>query len=329
MKTHTAIKHTATLLSAALLLALPARAVQSFYKTHSSSTGDSRFGAVATFYAYDNHVAPVGSTLGSYSVTAGGSVVGKVLSKSFTGLSGSGTVKAMSNGTGTFSGTLSALGFNLFNVSNRALPYSSQPFIRDWSAEASVHFTIYVIPCEVKAKVTASINARFRVDTSSSSITVGGVPRLDIKMGPVADLAASAEAGVYAGFEGLASVGAGATGSLRVGKVSLTLNANVGPVQTVATTTTATFQSTSTTTPIFATVSTVPTMTLVSTTPAPKGNATISLTASMSGIWGALDVWAQAELWPFGAHREWKRIAEYTYPSASVNLLGPVTYTWY
>jgi hypothetical protein len=328
MKTHTAITHTAALLSTALALALPARAVQSFYKTHSSSTGDSRFGAVATFYAYDNHIAPVGSTLGSYSVTAGGSVVGKVLSKSFTALSGNGTVTAMSNGTGKFSGTLSALGFNLFNVSNAALPYSSQPFIRDWSAEASVHFTIYVIPCEVKARVTASINARFRVDTSSSSITVGGVPRLDIKMGPVADLAASAEAGVYAGFEGLASVGAGATGSLRVGKVSLTLAANVGPVQTVATTTTATFQSTTTsTTSSFTSIS--PTLTLVSTAPAPKGTATISLTASTSGIWGALDVWAQAELWPFGAHREWKRIAEYTYPSSSVNLLGPVTYTWY
>jgi hypothetical protein len=326
MKTHTAIKHTAAVLSTALLLALPSGAVQSFYKTHSSSTGDSRFGAVASFYAYDNHIAPSGTTLGSYSVTAGGSVVGKVLSKSFTALSGNGTVKAMSNGTGTFSGTLSALGFNLFNVSNRALPYSSQPFIRDWSAEGSVHFTIYLIPCEVKAKVTASINARFRVDTSSSSITVGGVPRLDIKMGPVADLAASAEAGVYAGFEGLASIGAGATGSLRVGKVSLTLNANVGPVQTVlSNTSTLSFQSTSS----FTSISTVPTMTFASTAPAPKGNATISLTASTSGIWGALDVWAQAELWPFGAHREWKRIAEYTYPSASVNLLGPVTYTWY
>ena len=90
MKTPSILKHTAALFSAAVLLTLPAHAVQSFYKTHSISTGDSRFGAVANFYAYDNHVAPVGTTLGSYSVTAGGSVVGKILSQSVTALSGTG-----------------------------------------------------------------------------------------------------------------------------------------------------------------------------------------------------------------------------------------------
>lgn len=325
MKTHTIIKHTATLLSAAVLLALPARAVQNFNKTHSYTTGDSRFGAVASFYASDDYIAPSGPGTGSYSVTAGGSVTGKILSGSVTALSGNGTVKVKTDGKGTFSGTLKALGFSLVNVSNKALPYSSSHYVKEWSASTTIPFTLFLIPCDVKAKVTASVDAWFRVDTSSSSIaTFGGIPRMEIKMGPVADLAATGTASAGAGFAGIASVRMGVTGSLRLGKVALTATANVNPVVPVITT--ATFQST---TPTFATISPVATMTLVSAGPPAKATVTVSLTLSTSGLNGSLDAWVRGELWPFGSASKTKNIISYSSGPASVNLLGPVTYRWF
>ncbi|HWB04626.1 MAG TPA: hypothetical protein VG796_16475, partial [Verrucomicrobiales bacterium] len=166
MKTRSIIKSTAALISAAVVLASPAHAVQNFNKTHSASTGDSNFGASATFSVSDNEIAPSGTVPGSYAVTASGNVVGKVLGGSVTALSGTGTVKALSNGTGSFSGNLSALGFSLFNVSNRALPYASSHFIKNWSASKSIPFSIAFIPFNVTGKVNASVDAYFRVDTT-------------------------------------------------------------------------------------------------------------------------------------------------------------------
>jgi hypothetical protein len=348
MKTNSIIKHTATLLSAAALLALPAHAVQNFNKTHSSSTGDSNFGAVATFNVYDNEIAPSGTIPGSYAVTASGNVVGKVLGGSVTALSGTGTVKALSNGTGTFSGNLSALGYSLFNVSNRALPYTSSHFIRSWSASKSIPFSIAFIPFNVTGKVNASIDAYFRVDTTytNSLAVLGGIPKLDIKMGPVADMAASAEASVGVGIDGLAELSVGATGSLRLGKAAITASAVISPTYPMlaqlagtattlelagSTSTLGTMTLTAPTTTLSSTTTrTTSTSTLTSTTAVNQNGAqvTIALTASTSGINGTLEIFAEADFF-FGSKRVSETIASYSSGSASVNLLGPVTYTWF
>ncbi|MES2921087.1 MAG: hypothetical protein V4819_06065 [Verrucomicrobiota bacterium] len=323
MKTHTTIKHVATLLSAAFLLALPGGAAQNFNKTYSYSTGDSNFGASASFNAFDNSIPPTATTVGSYSLTAGGSVRGKIFGGSVTALSGNGTVKVLSTGTGSFTGTLSALGTSVVNVSNRPLPYVSSHYVKQWSASKSIPFSIAFIPFNVTAKVTASVDAFFRVDTTSTTVPGGAVPRVAMTIGPVADLAATASASVGVGVDGFASLSAGASGSLKLGKAALAANATIFPTFPLLTTTRVT------TVPLLTAVTFPITRETTALFPTKGANVTVSLTASTSGITGSLAVFAKAELFPFGSKTVSKTIASYSTGPASANLLGPVTYKWF
>jgi hypothetical protein len=359
MKTNSIIKNTAVLFSFTALFALPAHAVQNFNKTTSYATGDSNFGVVASFNAYDNYVKPTGPGTGSYSITASGSVTGKILGGSATALSGTGTVTGKTNGTGSFSGSLTALGYSLFNVNNAALPYTSQHFIKEWKADKTVHFTILLIPCDLTATLTASVDAYFRVDSPKLG-TLLGMPRMEIKAGPVADVAATGTISGGVGIEHLAYVEMGVTGKVKLGKVALTASASVAPVINVntsnvitATSATATTSgvvgatvntavvasalpatSTTSTTSAIRTVSTVPTATFVSTAPASSTtgvngvSVTVSLNLSTDGITGTLDAWIYGELGWF-SDSDSTNIASYSSGPASTDLLGPVTYTWF
>jgi hypothetical protein len=165
-------------------------------------------------------------------------------------------------------------------------------------------------------------------------------------------MAASAEASIGVGIDGLAELSVGATGSLRLGKAAITASAVISPtypalaqmlanaptLQLAGTTTTSTSTSTLGTMAAIAPMATVTTTatrttttTATSTTAANQNGAqvTISLTASTSGINGTLEVFAEAELFLVGTKRVSETIASYSSGSASVNLLGPVTYTWF
>ncbi|HWB07246.1 MAG TPA: hypothetical protein VG796_29750, partial [Verrucomicrobiales bacterium] len=224
-------------------------------------------------------------------------------------------------------------------------------FIKNWSASKSIPFSIAFIPFNVTGKVNASVDAYFRVDTTYTNSILGGIPKLDIKMGPVADMAASAEASIGVGIDGLAELSVGATGSLRLGKAAITASAVISPtypalaqmlataptLQLAGTTTTSTSTSTLgmmaaiAPTATVTTTATRTTTTATSTTAVNQNGAqvTISLTASTSGINGTLEVFAEAELFLVGTKRVSETIASYSSGSASVNLLGPVTYTWF
>ena len=126
------------------------------------------------------------------------------------------------------------------------------------------------------------------------------------------------------GVDGFASLSAGASGSLRLGNAALAANATIFPTFPLLTSTTTLASFPALTPVINTTTSKTPSLAF-----AKGANVNVSLTASTSGITGKLSVFAKAELFPFGSKTATKTLASYSTGSASVNLLGPVTYKWF
>lgn len=305
MKTNTTLRMKSLLAAAAILTAGAATAAQNFNRTHSWSTGNSSFGASASFNAYDNFTAP-GVNLGSYAVNASGTVTGWVPGRTVTAAQGSGSVTVLSDGQGSVRGTLSALGNTLVTV-NQSLPYSSQHYVKTWNGSGSMGFNIWFIPVTVNASYNASVDAWFRVDTSTTAGSwTGGwtMPEMKFQIGPVADIAATASVSSVIGG-GFASLSAGADGSLRVGKAALTANARVYPQ----------LSSFNWNGNIFSWVT--------------GGLVDVSVTADTAGADGGISLWAQASMKWLGSKRVSATVASFSSGAASAQVLAPITRSWF
>lgn len=230
MKTRFNIRNTAAFITASVVLTLTCEA-QNFSRSHNYVTGDSQFGMSALLsatgietYSTSSNGLPIPA---NYSLHASGRVTGVVLGTAVNAMTTTGTVKLPQNGIATFTGNISSLGVSIFNVFNKTVPCASPHFIRTWSASKLVPLTVFGVPVTVTAKVTGSADIRFRVNTTATP-GIGLGAKLDVKMGPVADLAAYAEAGTVTGA-GLSNLNAGASGSLRLGTAGITSNAVITP----------------------------------------------------------------------------------------------------
>lgn len=274
--------------------------VERTFNTANYNSAD--WGVSATFKAFDNATLPNENTPFSYAVTANGTVRGKAMKVPFTAAEANGLVLAKDDGSATFSGNLKVLGNSIWSLNakplqefNRAGSSGSRPnsgeFVLETSASATFPVMLGPIPLNIKAKVKSSISARFVANVTTAPTSAG--PRINLSVGPVASAAATAEASVGAGIDGLASVSAGPYGTLRIGSAGIMGNLSLTPVRRQ------------------------------------EGNIGIDLGGTVvlntKGPSGEVGVFAEAEVIFLGRMRAEQKIAEFRTPAiAPVTLVGPI-----
>lgn len=312
MKTKTTTKYTSALFSAIMLTSLSAHAARNIDVSHTFATANYRnadFGASATFAMFDDSSLPLGSTPGFYSLSATGNVKGKILRREFTAADAAGTAKINSEGVTGFSGRLTLLGQSVMNVSNIDMKdFRSPSFVRETSASKSVPFTIIGIPFNVTTKVKASFEARFRGDVFVTPTDLG-MPQVKVSIGPEADLAATAEASLGIGIDGVAEASVGASGTLKLGKIGVKAEATAFPTVVMV-------------------------REGIRLVEREGGRVEAAIVASTAGLSGNIKVFAELEVGiPFTdirqSFRKSKTIASFTSNPTSVNLLPPVGFTWF
>jgi hypothetical protein len=306
MKTTSTIKTTSALFSAALLLSLSGQAAQNLntsaeFTTPSYSTR--AYGAKSTFNVFDDYTLPSGTTAYTYSVTARGTVTGKIPQREFTAADGSVSVKVTNNNQASLNANLKVAGINLIDTRNtRVTSYVSPTFVKSVEAAGSVPFNVpiagFPVPFTVDAKAKATVIARLRADAVFAPSLLGGLPRVTLTGGPEADLAASAQASLNVGWPGF-SVGAGAEGSIAIARSALKAQVILNP-----------------------------TLTFNGIGPARRGlRADVSAFAQLPGVTGRVGVFAKAEGFGQIIQSPTLNIANFAIAApAPVTFFGPVSY---